>query len=243
MMRGSLRTAGAVVALTLLMAGCAAEAPEGARPTAVGQSTASLSPSQSPSQSPSPSTSPEPAALPPGDPGTDAPSVPDPGVPEHDYHDRLQARKVVPAAAMLDAGTVRSVLGGSWRMAGGQALGCVAVEGAVAQRSASYRSAGAGLTQAVTTRSSVHAGDRSVATASRQLEACGWTLQGDPRLGSASTAATSPDSRRSVMVVAAEGVTVTLVGRGDAASSRARWSALADLALGNACAAAPDGCH
>jgi hypothetical protein len=36
---------------------------------------------------------------------------------------------------------------------------------------------------------------------------------------------------------------VTLIGSKGATQSRARWSSLVDLALGNSCAAAAHGCH
>ena len=53
-------------------------------------------------------------SLPPGDPGLDAPAVPDPGVAPEDHHGHGEARRTVPVSAMLTADTVGMVLGGGW---------------------------------------------------------------------------------------------------------------------------------
>ena len=185
----------------------------------------------------------EPSALPPGDPGLDAPPAPNPGVPEDDRDQKVRARTVVPDPAMLDAQTVSGVLGGSWRQSGGRPLGCLAGDDAVAKRSATYRSQDAQVLQTVATHDSLAEADRAVARLGRRLGGCGWTRLADPRLGSASTAARGADGSRTAVVVAAEGVTVTLVGSKAATQSRARWSSLVDLALGNSCAATAHGCH
>jgi hypothetical protein len=185
----------------------------------------------------------EPSVLPPGDPGLDAPPAPDPGVPEDDRDAKEPALTKVPDAAMLDTQTVSVVLGGSWQQAAGQPLRCLAGDDAVAKRSATYRSQAAEVLQTVATHESLAEADRAVARLGRRLADCGWTGLSDPRLGSASIAAEGADGSRTAVVVSAEGVTVTLVGSAGATQSRARWSSLLDLALGNSCAAAPHGCH
>jgi hypothetical protein len=185
----------------------------------------------------------EPSVLPPGDPGLDAPPAPDPGVPEDDRDDEEPALTEVPDPAMLDTQTVSAVLGGSWRQSGGQPLGCLAGDDAVAKRSATYRSQDAQVLQTVATHESLAEADHAVARLGRRLADCGWVGLADPRLGSASTAAEGADGSRTAVVFAAEGVTVTLIGSKGATQSRARWSSLVDLALGNSCAAAAHGCH
>jgi hypothetical protein len=185
----------------------------------------------------------EPSVLPPGDPGLDAPPAPDPGVPEDDRDDEEPALTKVPDPAMLDARTVSAVLGGSWRQSGGQPLRCLAGADAVATRSATYRSQDAQVLQTVATHESLAEADHAVARLGRRLADCGWVGLADPRLGSASTAAEGADGSRTAVVFAAEGVTVTLIGSKGATQSRARWSSLVDLALGNSCAAAAHGCH
>ncbi|MDQ4085211.1 MAG: hypothetical protein M3165_05280 [Actinomycetota bacterium] len=184
-----------------------------------------------------------PTELPPGDPGLEAPSVPDPGKPEHDRHHEEPARTEVPAEALLDAATVSGVLGGSWQQTESQPAECAAVTGAVAQRTVSFEADGGRLLLTVATHRSLAAADRAVAEIAGRLQACGWTGRPDPRLGTASAAATSVDDAHTAAVISAEGVTVTLVGSGTATSERARWSSLLDLALGSSCPAAPEGCH
>lgn len=184
-----------------------------------------------------------PTQLPPGDPGLEAPSVPDPGRPEHDRHHEEPARTEVPAEALLDAATVSGVLGGSWQQTESQPAECAAVTGAVAQRTVSFEADGGRLLLTVATHRSLAAADRAVAELAGRLQACGWTGRPDPRLGTASAAATSVDDAHTAAVISAEGVTVTLVGSGAATSERARWSSLLDLALGSSCPAAPEGCH
>jgi hypothetical protein len=185
----------------------------------------------------------EPSVLPPGDPGLDAPPAPDPGVPEDDRDHEVPALTKVPDPAMLDTQMVSAVLGGSWRRSSGQPLRCLAGDEAVARRSATYRSQDAQVLQTVATHESLAEADRAVLRLGRRLADCGWTGLADPRLGSASAAAEGADGSRTAVVVAAEGVTVTLVGSKGATQSRARWSSLVDLALGDSCAAAAHGCH
>jgi hypothetical protein len=249
---GGLALAGALLPAALLLGACGGQQ---ADPKATQQS-GPVSPSDAPSvragtdtagtgsaEGESVPVENEPSVLPPGDPGLDAPPAPDPGVPEDDRDDEEPALTKVPDAAMLDAQTVSAVLGGSWRRSGGEPLGCLAGDDAVAKRSATYRSPDAEVLQTVATHESLAEADRAVARLGRRLADCGWTGLADPRLGSASVAAQGADGSRTAVVVAAEGVTVSLVGSKRATQSRARWWSLVDLALGDSCAAAAHGCH
>ncbi len=232
---------GLSLGLGLLLSGCGQSAPEVAGGPASHTGQPSSSPRPSPSLSPSPTGStPE---LPPGDPGLDASAVPDPGKPEQGHTHDEPARRSVPSESMLDERTVSGVLGGRWHKSTGGPWDCAVTPGGVADRTAVYRSAGGYLQQTVTTHPSPAVADREVGKADLRVRACGWTVQPDPRLGSASVAAAETGEGRSVVVVAVDGVTVTLVGSGSATVNPARWTSLADLALGNACAAAADGCH
>lgn len=175
-----------------------------------------------------------PTDLPSGDPGLDASAVPDPGAPKGPDADRGRARKVVP---------LESMLGGQWQESSASPLGCISDLDEVAQRTVAYRSTGGLVLQTVATHQSHAVADHAVRDMSRELLTCGCTVHPDPRLGSASTAASSAGDTRTAVVVAAEGVTVTMVGSDSAITQMARWSSLVDMALGNSCAAAPDGCH
>ena len=184
-----------------------------------------------------------PSELPPGDPGLDAPSVPDPGVPEHDREHEEPALTHIPAEAMLDAQTVAGVLGGDWQQSAGQPVDCAVASGSVADASLEFSTDGGNVVQTLATHRSLAAADRAAVAAGENLADCGWEKLANPRLGTASVAARSADGGQTAIVLSAEGVTVTLVGSGSAASSRPRWAALADVALGTSCPAAPHGCH
>jgi hypothetical protein len=192
----------------------------------------------------SPSRQATPPDPPPGDPGLDASAVPDPGSPGRGDVRHGPARRSVPAEAMLDAGTVSGVLGGRWQAstaAGG--LDCPITQEGLADRTAVYRTEDGYLREIVTTHRSPSVADGVARDADRRMRACGWAARPDPRLGSASSAAEAVDTDASAVVVAVEGVTVTLVGSGAAVANQSRWSSVADVALGNACAAASEGCH
>jgi hypothetical protein len=184
-----------------------------------------------------------PSELPPGDPGLDAPGVPDPGVPEHDREHEEPALTSIPAEAMLDPQTVGGVLGGEWQQAGGRPTDCAVATGSVADESVEFSGDSGSVVQTLATHRSLAAADRAVVEAGDNLADCGWEKLANPRLGTASVAARSADGTQTVTMLSAEGVTVTLVGSGDAAASRGRWTALADVALGSSCAATPHGCH
>ena len=182
-------------------------------------------------------------SLPPGDPGLDAPRAPDPGTagPDPHSHDE-EALRVVPAAALLTAGTVRMVLGGSWERRAGGGDECLRPQGAVATRSMTYGgSVEALVVETVGTYPDAASADRAVAGLGEAAAGCGWTAGPDPRIGSASVAAT--DGPRTMTAVSAEGVLVLVVGTGDLPRDQVRWGSLVDMALGTSCAAAADGCH
>ncbi|MGH3383971.1 MAG: hypothetical protein ACRDO1_05295 [Nocardioidaceae bacterium] len=178
--------------------------------------------------------------LPAGDPGPEAPSMPDPAAPAAE-HEHGEPRRVVPPDALVDVATLGEVVGGRWRVVEAAADTCLVDERAVATRTMSYASADQRLVETLSTYDTAEAADRAVRSAERRLAGCGWAPAGDPRIGSAALAATHEGSGDALVVVSADGVTVTLVGAKEVAADR--WAALADLALGSSCPAAPDGCH
>lgn len=183
-----------------------------------------------------------PSSLPPGDPGLDAPAVPDPGTDGPDAHGDEPARRTVPVGAMLTADTVSMMLGGRWAAHADGGDECVRPEGALGSRTMSYGGTAAGLVvETVATYENAKAADAAVAALGRSAQGCGWTSVRDPRLGSASLSAT--EGPRSMVAVSTEGVLVLLVGTGDFTRDAGRWGSLVDLALGTSCPAAPDGCH
>jgi hypothetical protein len=260
----TIRAAVVVAAGALLLTGCGSEQADPAAVNHSGPATPSPAPrAEKPTQArqvaagaesaPAPTPTPtgeeevpvevEPTELPPGDPGLDAPSVPDPGKPEHDREHEEPARTVVPTEALLDTVTVSGVLAGDWRQSEGRPLECASAPGAVAERTFVFSAEGGQVVQTVATHKSLAAADRAVDELAGQLQGCGWTAERDPRLGTASATLSSGEGEQTAVVISAEGVTVTLVGSGDATASRPRWSSLQDIALGSSCAAAPHGCH
>lgn len=180
-------------------------------------------------------------SLPPGDPGLDAPAVPEPA-PEGEAHESRPARRTVPAAAMLTADTVRMALGGGWESHAGGGDECLRPVSALGVRSTSYGGTDAGMVvETVATYRDAGAADAAVAELGRAAVGCGWSGEGDPRLGSASVAASQ--TGRAMTAVSSEGVVVLLVGTGDVTRNAVRWGSLVDLALGTSCPAAPEGCH
>jgi hypothetical protein len=245
------RRATAVVAALgmLVLAGCGAQ---GAAPAAAPGADpggdaggVSVTGRAASAQSPSASEPPVDPSLPPGDPGLDAPAVPDPGTagPDHDEHEHGEdARRSVPAAALLTAPTVRMVLGGRWDGRAGGGDECLRPGGAVATRSMTYGgSVEASLLETVATYPDAEAADRAVARLGEAAAGCGWTAGADPRVGSVSVSATA--GHRTMTAVSSEGVLVLLVGAGDVTRKQARWGSLVDMALGTSCAAAAHGCH
>ena len=245
------------LALATLLVGCGSEPPEGslvgdARPAGAAASSAaqeqaaqgrhagesqeqqgrSVQPDGAQSSAPS---------VPPGDPGLDAPSVPDPGNAPAKPHGHQEPRRKMPVSAMLTAETVRMMLGGPWQRHAGGADECLRPEGELGSRSTSYGGTDAGLVvETVATFPDSGAADAAIGELERAARACGWEDVRDPRLASAAVAA--DDGARSAVAVSSEGVVVLLVGTGDVTRG-VGWGSLVDMALGSSCAAAPDGCH
>jgi hypothetical protein len=221
-----------LVVAALLVSGCAgqgaAQGP-GAAPDRAGASSSPAGPTQAES-------------LPPGDPGLDAPSVPDPGTDSAD-HGQGEARRKVPPSAMLTAETVGMAVGGSWQRHGDSGDECVIPEGAVGLTTVSYGGSGESrVVETVATYPDDESADAAVARIGEMASECGWKRGPDPRLGSASVAAKDPS--RSLVAVSAEGgVMVLLIASGPVARDNAGWGSVVDLAVGTSCAAAPDGCH
>jgi hypothetical protein len=142
---------------------------------------------------------------------------------------------------MLGADSVSMVAGPGWQRRAHGGDECVRLSGAVATRSMAYGGAESGIVvETVGTFSGGADADAAVRALATTAAGCGWEAVHDPRLGSASVAAS--DGVRSMVAVAAEGVVVLLVGAGEVTRAGA-WSFLVDLALGSSCPAAPDGCH
>lgn len=182
-------------------------------------------------------------SLPPGDPGVDAPAVPDPGTSHADPHEE-SGRTEVPLVAMLTAEDVRMALGGRWERKDGGGDECLRLGGALAQLTTTYGGAGVDglLFETVATYPDVDEADAAVIGLADVAAKCGWSSEPDPRLGTASVAAR--DGERALVAVSAEeGVAVVLVGSGEAVRDAGRWGWLVDLAMGSSCPAAPDGCH
>lgn len=249
--RPALGVAATLVAVPLLF-GCGADAP--APQAASGSPTASAAPSATPTDADTRAGSGRASrtgataspSLPPGDPGLDAPSVPDPGVKGagKDHHDEEPLREV-PTAAMLTTDDLAQMTGGSWRTTRAEAAGCTELSGAVASRVTGYAEGGGAVLEAVTTHRDARAADRAVLSLRSVLGECGWDLARDPRLGSASVAATrsSGDQTERLTAVSVEGVGMVLVGRGTPTTPAWQWDGIVDLAQGSVCPAAPDGCH
>jgi hypothetical protein len=181
--------------------------------------------------------------LPPGDPG-DGPSVPENTSTVEEP--RGAALRNVPAGALLDATTMGQVLGGSWTASAAPADSCSAPRPSryVGSRSTLLIGAGGTVVENVATyNGSDDTG--AVSALAKRLRECGWTQGAEPPLGehSAELSRTGSKGMERVVVVTAEGVTVTVVGRGALAANTDDWAAIVDIANGTSCMAAPDGCH
>jgi hypothetical protein len=235
-------TAAGMLVGVLVLAGCGAQGPAPVAAPRGDSGEVAVTGHPASAQSPPGAEKPVPS-LPPGDPGLDAPEAPDPGTagPGHHAHGE-DALRAVPAAALLTAGAVNMVLGGSWERRAGGSDECLRAEDAVATRSMTYGgSLDALLVETVATYPGAADADKAVAGLGEAAAGCGWTAGPDPRIGSASVAAS--DGPRSMTAVSAEGVLVLLVGTGDLTRDQVRWGSLVDMALGTSCAAAADGCH
>ena len=174
---------------------------------------------------------PDDTAVPPGDPGVDAPSAPEPaGTEVHGHDEQLPGH--VPRSALLRPAD----LGPGWAAAR-------APEGACAPRTSGPSASGAlasdtGSTLVETVQVEADALG-AVAGWRRALQACGYAVS-SLALGEAGVAADGDGER--VLVTTSEQVVVVVRARGPLAADPALpdW---ADLALGSSCPAAPDGCH
>jgi hypothetical protein len=233
--------AAAVVLLSLTGCGAGDDPPSraGNRPSAQ----SSTPTGSGTSDSPGPTADPTDPTSSPGDLGTSSPSgdltdlesLPPDGI-----------RTVVPAAALLDAATVRAIVGGSWRSTRAQPDPCGALPPplVVAARSAALTGAGGTIVETVATHRDGNAA-AAVRTVARRLQGCGWVMDANAPVGpdSASLTQSTGSDPRKFTIVAGEGVTVAILGAGPATRSSDKWSALVDVAIGTSCLAAPDGCH
>ena len=185
------------------------------------------------------------AELPEGDPGTGAPEVPEPsGAAE--AHDDEPAKTEVPPEAVLDAPTLSGVAGGTWQVqpSGPQQAGpCgpLPETGAAASRTVRL-SDERGRVLVETVRAFRHGQDGPAVDAlAASFADCGWRSTEAPPLGERSAQATS--AAGTALVFSAEGAVVVLTGTGGLAEDAGVWEAVADVALGSSCPAAPEGCH
>jgi hypothetical protein len=237
----------AAVVLAVVLAGCGRSAEVQTSSGDVSGHGSSIAPS-GPDPTASAPTSDEPGppgpgepSLPPGDPGLDAPAVPDPGTASAGSHPHGEARRSVPVRAMLTAADLRMTLGGRWERHAGGGEECVVPDAAAGTRTMTYGGTSAGtVVETVAIYPDADESDAAVLALREAVEACGWQNAHDPRLGSAAVAA--DDGPRVMTAVSTEGVLVVLVGTGKVADGWT-WDALIDLASGSACPAAPDGCH
>lgn len=242
----------------LLVGGCAAATADqgpGSEPVA----SADFGPDgPGPSDTPDPALSGQPVpTLPPGDPGTGTADETEDGHDGEDGHhedDEHGTVTDVPLAALLDAGTVGALAGGTWATDAKGAEACLtgAPDGAAASRSAVLVSDDGRLVQSVSTWPGPRAAGKAkvaVGALAAELVACGFTEAGDPRLGDASTALErtsgtdgAAGTTERAVVIAAEGATMVLTGAGTAGAEGV-WESLSDVAMGTLCAAGAHGCH
>lgn len=252
--RSGVPGAALALAAALLMSGCGAGGST-ATTNAGSSGTPSAGVTAAPTASGSQPASPSPAGsslptLPPGDPGTDAPGTDDPNATpsQTEDHGSAPARTAVPGQAMLDAATVASMTGSQWSTGAAPKDSCTAPlpRTSVAHRSVALSGGSAGgILETVATYRDAAAAVAAVRDLERRLAACHDSDASDPRIGEASVQATvtSPDGTTTlVTAIAAEGVVAVLSGKGPVTAADL-WSSLTDLALGNTCAAAADGCH
>lgn len=200
--------------------------------------------------------------LPPGDPGADAPGTDDPngdlggdGADGADGDDDAAAKTTVPVSALLDTETVNSVAGAGWTVddAPGRAGPCadlvpakaIASRATVLVRPAAQGEPSSRLAETVSTHADRKAAIAAVTAIGKRLGQCAHAAPTDPRVGDVSVEATVTDAKglsSTVTAVAVEGVSFVLSGSG-AVTAADVWAALTDIAQGNSCEAAADGCH
>jgi hypothetical protein len=236
---------GLALLLTMGLTGCAAGDDAAAPKTRKSATTRSAEPViAGPSlTTPAPETTTALPTVPPGDPG-DAPSVPEN---TSNVEEPAEAALTsVPPGALLDAKTVGEVVGGSWTSSAAPADSCSAPRPArpAGTRSTTLAGAGGTIIETVATYNGTDDA-RAVTALAKRLRGCGWTQEAEPPLGehSAELSRTGSTGVERVVVVTAEGVTVTVIGRGRVAANGDNWAAIVDVANGTSCLAAPDGCH
>ena len=254
--RGRVVAVTAALAVVAAVGGFALTAGGAGDPSSSGHRPAPAALTSSPAPTPPEDDEPEPApvpvtpdagsplpTLPPGDPGV-GPSVPEDTVGVQEPHG--QPLTDVPPGALLDPETVGAVLGGSWSRGAPPVDSCAAPRPrrAVGSRTGALTATGGTVVETVATH---HEGEdeQAVADLAGRLRSCGWKQEAEPPLGgdSAELSRSTPAGPERVVVVTAEGVSVTLVGRGSVAQNADDWAALVDVAVGTSCVAAPDGCH
>ena len=230
--------AAAAVAVAAAVGGLALTANGSPEPSATAP-TQSATPTPSASDLP---TGSQPPTVPPGDPGA-GPSVPEGSAAE----EPPSAKMAVPRRALLDAETVAAVVGGSWQSVQAPPDSC---DFPRPRQSSAARSGGLSgslgqLVETVAIHADGDAAVQAVKAMAKRLRGCGWTLEEEPPLGvdSAQLTRRSPNGVEQLVVVAAEGLTVTVLGRGAVTANQDDWAAIVDVAIGTSCVAAPDGCH
>ncbi|HSE70971.1 MAG TPA: hypothetical protein VLA97_09450, partial [Nocardioidaceae bacterium] len=179
------RAALVLTAAALVLSGCGGQGPAEPRvTTGHGRPAAASSPTpaEKPASKPAPAAaaSQEPS-LPPGDPGLDAPSVPDPGVGSGEHAGHHEGRRTVPLSAMLTSGTVRMVAGGGWERRRGGGDECLRPEGARGLRTMTYGGTDAGVVvESVATYRDDKAADSATAAMAESAAGCGWEAAPDP---------------------------------------------------------------
>jgi hypothetical protein len=211
-------------------------------PTASAPVVVAVTPSQT-ATAPAPKKTAKPIEAPPGDPGPDAPEMPDPGAPT-EAPEAAQPKTTIPAKALLDTDTLAAVAPAAWSRAPVAKGGCEAPlpAGAAGIRSSAFRATGATFGETVATYAGSPRADAAVTAFAKQLAKCGWKATEAPALGSSSVQATR-GAQTVLMIAAEEGVTVVVRGSGTVTADPATWESLGDLAMGSSCPAAPDDCH
>lgn len=169
-------------------------------------------------------------AVPPGDPGVDAPPAPEPTGTEVHAHEEAPER--VPPSALLWAAD----LGPGWAGERAPTDDCAPRTRGPSASRALRSDDGSSLVETVQVAAD---GEQAVVAWRRALATCGHVVS-PFALGEAGLAADGDGER--VLVTTAEQVVVVLRATGPLAADPALddW---ADLAFGTSCPAAPDGCH
>lgn len=180
--------------------------------------------------------------LPPGDPGNDSAATPHE---EEENHD-LPPRTDVPLAAVLDAVTVGAIAGGTWQAVAAPTDSCATPRPARAlvARTVAWKATGGLIINTVSVYPNGEAAEEAVPATTSRLTNCGWSKESAPAIGEAAAQLRRvvAGGVQRVVIVAVEGVSVTLVTTG-AVAAEDKLSGLVDVAANSSCAAAADGCH